>query len=87
MKMRMDNQASICQMESERSSFRAKHIDMNINFTKDCSKGHYKTIICAHRSDSGRFPHKSLQRCQTAHTDGTMIADTRGSHESGQRSR
>lgn len=38
MKMRMDNQAAIRQMENEESSTHAKHIDIEIKFIKDYAK-------------------------------------------------
>ncbi|CAI5720386.1 unnamed protein product [Peronospora destructor] len=38
MKMEMDNQAAIRQMENEESSARAKHIDIKLNFMKDYAK-------------------------------------------------
>lgn len=37
MTMEMDNQAAIRQLENEKSSARAKHIDIKLKFVEDCA--------------------------------------------------
>ncbi|CEG48033.1 FOG: Transposon-encoded proteins with TYA, reverse transcriptase, integrase domains in various combinations [Plasmopara halstedii] len=87
MSMHVDNQATICQIEGETSSLKAKHIDLRLKFVKDFARRGVdemryvrSELMLAHLLTKAL---KSAQACRAASARGVALVTAAGTRSRG----